>query len=291
MANPTLSSMHLSEIIRRCYDYGRKPASEQKANIEARAIDIAIRDVEDAIEQEKSANVKTEWEDPPEELLQELHELQSGKKMLPEIRKSNPQLLALILSRFEVAKAEILMERAKPPLWGLVEGKVFARVAAAIGNVKFPGAVFVRYVWNLSTEQEQHPTSDALVQRIDELDRSLFKDQLLEQIWTDYPEEAGALGLPQPASQMRHSPDYRSVRWFGQKHEFSAKQGACLHVLWEAWENDTPQVSDGTILEKASVGDKQRLRDVFKGHAAWKTMIIPGTHPDTHQLSEPSNKK
>ena len=59
-------------------------------------------------------------------------------------------------------------------------------------------------------------------------------------------------------------------------------------MLWEAWENGTPVVGDGALLQKAGVGDKQRLRDVFKNHPAWGTMIVRGKHRDTCRLNPPS---
>jgi PAS domain S-box-containing protein len=82
----------------------------------------------------------------------------------------------------------------------------------------------------------------------------------------------------------RHSEDYRSVCWFGEEYVFSPNQAACVRVLWEAWNNQTPYLADGTVLVKAGVGDKQRLRDVFKKHSAWGTMIVQGPQRDTHFL-------
>lgn len=94
-------------------------------------------------------------------------------------------------------------------------------------------------------------------------------------------------GEQQPeAEPARHSIDFRFVHWYGRDHTFSAKQASCIRVLWEARENQTPEVGDGTILEKAGAGDRQRLRDVFKNHLAWGTMIRQGSHQDTHKLSE-----
>ncbi len=72
-----------------------------------------------------------------------------------------------------------------------------------------------------------------------------------------------------------HAVDFRSVKWFGQGHVFTATQAACIKVLWEHWEQGTPAVGEQTILELAGAGG-ERLRDVFdKGkHPAWNSMII-----------------
>jgi hypothetical protein len=91
-------------------------------------------------------------------------------------------------------------------------------------------------------------------------------------------------------SAATHGPGFRDVTWCGTKHIFTPKQAACIRVLWEAWEQGNPWVADGTVLEKASVGDKQRLRDVFKDHAAWTTMIAQGPQQDLHGLQEISEK-
>ena len=87
-----------------------------------------------------------------------------------------------------------------------------------------------------------------------------------------------------------HSEDYRSVRWYGENYLFSAKQAACVKVLWFAWENKTPYLADGTVLAMAGIGEKQRLRDVFKKHLAWGTMIVQGPLRDIHCLKPPMSE-
>jgi hypothetical protein len=82
-----------------------------------------------------------------------------------------------------------------------------------------------------------------------------------------------------------HSADFRSVHWFGNNFSFTANQAACIEVLWEAWENKTPEVGDATVLERAGI-DAGRLAVVFRGHAAWNSMIRPGQSKGTHRLVE-----
>ncbi len=93
------------------------------------------------------------------------------------------------------------------------------------------------------------------------------------------------------ASPARHGPDFRSVHWYGKDHSFTRNQAACVRVLWQAWEQDTPDVGDQKLIQVTDAGDKQRLRDVFKNNAAWGTMIIPGKYRDTRRLAEPLRKK
>ncbi len=73
-----------------------------------------------------------------------------------------------------------------------------------------------------------------------------------------------------------HSEDFRSVHWFGTDYCFTATQAACVGVLWRAWENKTPEVSQELVLAGAD-SESGRLSDVFGGSEAWKTMIVQGT--------------
>jgi hypothetical protein len=87
--------------------------------------------------------------------------------------------------------------------------------------------------------------------------------------------ERTALGFPIPP--VTHSADFSFVCWYGVDYNFTKTQAACVKVLYEAWDNRTPILTEETILEKAgSCGN--RLRDVFKVkkkmHPAWGTMIV-----------------
>jgi|GEM_PF-2934798 len=88
-------------------------------------------------------------------------------------------------------------------------------------------------------------------------------------------------------AEARHSADFRSVVWFGQEYMFTANQAACIRLLWEAWENGTPEVSGAMILENAGI-DQKRLSAVFRGHPAWGTMIRPGQTKGSYRLSPPA---
>jgi hypothetical protein len=93
----------------------------------------------------------------------------------------------------------------------------------------------------------------------------------------------------QPLPPARHSKDFRSVHWFGVDHSFTPTQAACVKVLWEAWENATPDLGQETILEHPEVeAESGRLVDLFKGHAAWGTMIVKGKSAGAYRLAEPS---
>lgn len=92
---------------------------------------------------------------------------------------------------------------------------------------------------------------------------------------------AGARQLP-PA---RHSIDFRSVHWFGADYTFTAGQAACVRVLWDAWENGTPEVSQAAVLEAAG-STAETLRALFQSSAAWQTLIRQG-QKGSYYLAEP----
>ncbi len=62
------------------------------------------------------------------------------------------------------------------------------------------------------------------------------------------------------AVSAKHSIDYRSVSWNGQKFKFTKLQAACVKVLWAAYEDGTPMMAGDTVLEEAeSARDDGRL--------------------------------
>lgn len=75
------------------------------------------------------------------------------------------------------------------------------------------------------------------------------------------------------AGPCRHSPDFRSVYWYGEVFTFTGLQAAVVSILWEAWENDTPDVGGEYLLDRAGSSRDSRLDTLFQGHAAWQTLI------------------
>lgn len=73
-------------------------------------------------------------------------------------------------------------------------------------------------------------------------------------------------------SPARHSPDFRSVKWFGVHYDFNATQAAIVAELWHAWELGTPKVGAGRLLS-ASDHVTDKVSELFKRSSAWGTMI------------------
>ncbi len=83
----------------------------------------------------------------------------------------------------------------------------------------------------------------------------------------------------------RHTPDYRSVCWRGRLYTFTPMQALAVKCLWEAHDENTPDLGEKHILEKVLETTQTRLRDVFKRHPAWKKLIVHGRTRGTYRLA------
>ena len=83
----------------------------------------------------------------------------------------------------------------------------------------------------------------------------------------------------------KHSPDFRSVHWFGASYTFTPGQAAVVKILWVAWENGTPEVGGDYLLGQSGL-ESGRMSDIFKRHPAWSNMIVEGQGQGTFRLAE-----
>jgi hypothetical protein len=124
--------------------------------------------------------------------------------------------------------------------------------------------------------------------------------QLLDTEVKNYRQWLADTGPPAPAEALaaaepprpRHGPDFRSVQWFGTVYNFTGAQAAVVGLLWETWENGTPEVGQAWLLEKAGLESK-RLVEVFKVagselHPAWGSMIVQGSTKGAFRLQPPA---
>lgn len=79
-----------------------------------------------------------------------------------------------------------------------------------------------------------------------------------------------------------------SVRWFGEHYTFSPMQSRIVEKLWAAWQARVPDVHQSRLLED-SESTSQHLKDLFKNHPAWETMIV-STAKGVFRLQSPSKK-
>lgn len=91
--------------------------------------------------------------------------------------------------------------------------------------------------------------------------------------------------VDQRRQDARHSPDFRSVQWFGTSYTFTPGQAAVVKILWEAWENGTPEVGGDYLVENAGL-QSSRLSDLFRGHPAWDKMLVQGGERGVYRLAE-----
>lgn len=87
--------------------------------------------------------------------------------------------------------------------------------------------------------------------------------------------------------------DFSDFTWNGSRHTFTKMQAMAVSEWYHAYMNGNPELRDETVLSEigSCANDKSRgLRDLFKGHPAWGTVIIHGTSNGTHRLADPPKK-
>lgn len=101
-----------------------------------------------------------------------------------------------------------------------------------------------------------------------------------------------ALEIVADLEPCRHGPGFASVNWHGREFSFSGAKARAVEILWEAWENGTPEVRQDHILDQvgsvmAEEDDgRGRLADLFKGHDAWMALIVPGKSRGSFRLRD-----
>lgn len=86
---------------------------------------------------------------------------------------------------------------------------------------------------------------------------------------------------------MAHSDDFRSVCWFGTNYSFTSQQAEVVRILWEAYEEQTPDVDALLLLSDFTGCAAHRVRDLFRKCPAWGTMIVLGGSRGTYRLQGP----
>jgi len=105
-------------------------------------------------------------------------------------------------------------------------------------------------------------------------------------------------GMDVVNGEVVYSSDYRCVNWFGETLSFSPTQAEVVKLLIEAYEAGIPDVDagmlvgDGSFLQDGlkATGKKpsaaKRVRDIFRDHVAWGTIIVPGGSKGTYRLEK-----
>lgn len=103
----------------------------------------------------------------------------------------------------------------------------------------------------------------------------------------DYPQLAPVLDRLLPRLfPCKHGLGWRNLNWFGKVFAFTANQSLVVEPLWKGWRRGLPDISHEDLKAYARI-KALRLRDVFKGHPAWGTLIVRGSARGTLRLAEP----
>ncbi len=108
--------------------------------------------------------------------------------------------------------------------------------------------------------------------------------ELLTAVAEAHPDLIGDVAsLLKRLSPRRHGPGFSSVLWDGTHYTFSAAQSKIVAVLWRAHQRRTPEVRQELLLEAAG-SESAHLRDLFRDHAGWAVLIVPGIAKGTFRL-------
>jgi hypothetical protein len=83
---------------------------------------------------------------------------------------------------------------------------------------------------------------------------------------------------------LTYSHDFRSIRWRGRSFKLSKRQADVVRLLYRAYENGIPEMSDRVICAELQTPGS-RLRDTFRKSKAWGTLILKGSRPGMHRLN------
>ncbi len=206
-------------------------------------------------------------------VVNELNAVRSGSASFGEVVEANAHLAALALSRR--VRSEI-WSAADPIGWARCLMDESARMDLAVLTGQFE---VVRQRLQILTL----PDGQSIVAEI-----QFEAAKAAEQRRMGSPSQDSQEDKSEPLPPARHSKDFRSVYWYGDDYTFSPAQAACVNVLWEAWENGTPELGQATILEHPEVeAESKRLVDLFKGHPAWGKMIVKGKTAGAFRLAGP----
>jgi hypothetical protein len=84
----------------------------------------------------------------------------------------------------------------------------------------------------------------------------------------------------------KHAPDFSWIRCDLGVFDFTPAQRSVVQALWEDWEQDGLGLSGAYLTDRTGTEPKE-FRNVFKGHPAWKTLIITAGRSDMYRLALP----
>ena len=121
----------------------------------------------------------------------------------------------------------------------------------------------------------------------------LQEKEYYENIIGNYREWFDKNNIALPEKEFNHSVDYRTLRLNRTEYFLTAKQAVIINLLHQSFLNDTPEISQHTIITHLEGDEKEtsykRLKDFFKtdDHSKdiYKVFIRNGKRKDTFRLN------
>lgn len=70
----------------------------------------------------------------------------------------------------------------------------------------------------------------------------------------------------------------------GAGYHLTERQARVVEILYRALQNGTPEVSHREIMKMLGTPNS-KLKDSFRGSAAWGTLVVPGSTRGTYRLN------
>jgi hypothetical protein len=108
----------------------------------------------------------------------------------------------------------------------------------------------------------------------------------VELITSAWPSPLPVAPKPDGKKMFSHSEDFRSWQVNDDYFVLTTRQTQVAEVLFEAYENKTPELSSEYILDRiGSESDSATLRDIFRNSKAWNNLIVKGSRRDMYRLN------
>lgn len=188
---------------------------------------------------------------------------------------SDPELSHQLLSAQRDFDREWELRSLSPPGYSddMHEWEILARVAGLpeerIVSGQFASGEVVPLLFNKLDAKQAAALEAALSARYAAEALAMIA-QRAPNVSDETPQALGATPECEP------SDDFSSIRWYGAVYHFTRNQAAVIRILWDHWARGGLAVSSQTLRDKAGVV-AERLDVVFRGHPAWKTIIVAAT--------------
>lgn len=215
-----------------------------------------------------------------------------------------PPLSEPVSSRYAVLSRIEILEDA--PEWALEIERVLRGIREKIMGVLPPALQQAggdpndaERIRQIRAAQEQLDTTEKLHAMLDGVLQTQW-GRLARRWSAATPPPATVAPAEHLPSGFRHSVDFKSAYWAGERFTFTPRQAQAVQMLYDAWHNGTPELGQDAILEKlGSMGRNKigggtlprQLRDHFRRSPAWKKLIIQGERRGTYRLALPDRSK